>query len=364
MSDEEIDNILANFKDVKENMMELWKEEIASARMQKLKLSQPYRPQSYKLVELPENLLAQVKSGQKLYIRGNLPTRLTFPRRTKLPTCKQNDEQQPQDSTICTMISSILTTNYCYVPCGKMIRHLLNDDIYDGLGKSTSKQQWTVDKLLLAIPSNEQQLCDALKQLHVCEIDGFLRLLSVNYLINLTDRIVREIRANNLNTISVEEAAADLEELGLISVIESWFKWFTVANDDGQGWHLNEKEISRLYAEGLLSTVESMELKQFLDAWKESVPVEIETQPSYLYGIALIRDNTSPEVIEYFPSYDLPADRNEQIKLMFEKKRIWKLEQLRPYFPTNNDAQIHAILEKHCRCYNDDGVTYFARRHA
>ncbi|KRY12982.1 Protein maternal effect lethal 26 [Trichinella patagoniensis] len=363
-------------KDVQENMMELWKEEIASARMQKLKLSQPYRPQSYKLVELPENLLAQVKSGQKLYIRGkpNDKAYISVSNETyelveqnhagsstflicenlQVPTCKQNDEQQPQDSTICTMISSILTTNYCYIPCGKMIRRLLNDDIYDGLGKSTSKQQWTVDKLLLAIPSNEQQLCDALKQLHVCEIDGFLRLLSVNYLINLTDRIVREIRANNLNTISVEEAAADLEELGLISVIESWFKWFTVANDDGQGWHLNEKEISRLYAEGLLSTVESMELKQFLDAWKESVPVEIETQLNYLYGIALIRDNTSPEVIEYFPSYDLPADRNEQIKLMFEKKRIWKLEQLRPYFPTNNDAQIHTILEKHCRCYNDD----------
>ncbi|KRZ90582.1 Protein maternal effect lethal 26 [Trichinella sp. T8] len=372
--------------DVQENMMELWKEEIASARMQKLKLSQPYRPQSYKLVELPENLLAQVKSGQKLYIRGkpNDKAYISVSNETyelveqnhagsstflicenlQVPTCKQNDEQQPQDSTICTMISSILTTNYCYIPCGKMIRRLLNDDIYDGLGKSTSKQQWTVDKLLSAIPSNEQQLCDALKQLHVCEIDGFLRLLSVNYLINLTDRIVREIRANNLNTISVEEAAADLEELGLISVIESWFKWFTVANDDGQGWHLNEKEISRLYAEGLLSTVESMELKQFLDAWKESVPVEIETQLSYLYGIALIRDNTSPEVIEYFPSFDLPADRNEQIKLMFEKKRIWKLEQLRPYFPTNNDAQIHTILEKHCRCYNDDGVTYFARRHA
>ncbi|KRZ02046.1 Protein maternal effect lethal 26 [Trichinella zimbabwensis] len=372
--------------DIQDNMMELWKEEIASARMQKLKLSQPYRPQSYKLVELSENLLAQVKSGEKLYIRGkpadkayisasnetyeiveqNHAGSSTFLicENLQVPTCKQNDQQSQEDSTICTMLSSILTTNYCYIPCGKMVRHLLIDDVYDGSSKSTSKQQWTVDKLLLAIPSNEQQLCDALKQLHVCEIDGWLRLLSVNYLINLTDRIVREIRANNLDTISVEEATIDLEELGLISVIESWFKWFTVANDDGQGWHLNEKEISRLYAEGLLSTVESMELKQFLDAWKESVPVEIETKLSYLYGIALIRDNTSPEVIEYFPSYDLPADRNEQIKLMFEKKRIWKLEQLRPYFPANNDAQIHVILEKHCRCYNDDGVTYFARRHA
>ncbi|KRY82064.1 Protein maternal effect lethal 26 [Trichinella pseudospiralis] len=373
--------------DIQDNMIELWKEEIASARMQKLKLSQPYRPQSYKLVELSENLFAQVKSGEKLYIRGkpadkayisasnetyeiveqNHAGSSTFLicENLQVPTCKQNDQQSQEDSTICTMLSSILTTNYCYIPCGKMVRRLLIDDIYDGSSKSTSKQQWTVDKLLLAIPSNEQQLCDALKQLHVCEIDGWLRLLNVNYLINLTDRIVREIRANNLDMISIEEAIADLEELGLISVIESWFKWFTIANDDdGQGWHLDEKEISRLYAEGLLSTVQSMELKQFLDAWKESVPAEIETKLSYLYGIALIRDNTSPEVIEYFPSYDLPADRNEQIKLMFEKKRIWKLEQLRPYFPANNDAQIHVILEKHCRCYNDDGVTYFARRHA
>jgi sister chromatid cohesion protein DCC1 len=57
----------------------------------------------------------------------------------------------------------------------------------------------------------------------------------------------------------------------------------------------------------------------------------MQTSEKYLEGIALMDRNSKPEVIWYFSEIDLPEDINERIRILFQTREKWTLDEIRPY---------------------------------
>jgi sister chromatid cohesion protein DCC1 len=57
----------------------------------------------------------------------------------------------------------------------------------------------------------------------------------------------------------------------------------------------------------------------------------MQTSEKYLEGIALMDKNSKPEVIWYFSEIDLPEDVNERIRILFQTREKWTLDEIRPY---------------------------------
>jgi sister chromatid cohesion protein DCC1 len=57
----------------------------------------------------------------------------------------------------------------------------------------------------------------------------------------------------------------------------------------------------------------------------------MQTTEKYLEGIALMDKNSKPEVIWYFPETDLPEDINERIRILFQARDKWTLDEIQPY---------------------------------
>lgn len=47
--------------------------------------------------------------------------------------------------------------------------------------------------------------------------------------------------------------------------------------------------------------------------------------------MALMDKNSKPEVIWYFPETNLPEDINERIRILFQTREKWTLDEIRPY---------------------------------
>jgi sister chromatid cohesion protein DCC1 len=57
----------------------------------------------------------------------------------------------------------------------------------------------------------------------------------------------------------------------------------------------------------------------------------MQTSEKYLEGMALMDRNSKPEVIWYFSEIDLPEDINERIRILFQTREKWTLDEIRPY---------------------------------
>jgi len=57
----------------------------------------------------------------------------------------------------------------------------------------------------------------------------------------------------------------------------------------------------------------------------------MQTSEKYLEGMALMDRNSKPEVIWYFSETDLPEDINERIRILFQTREKWTLDEIRPY---------------------------------
>ena len=47
--------------------------------------------------------------------------------------------------------------------------------------------------------------------------------------------------------------------------------------------------------------------------------------------MALMDRNSRPEVIWYFSEIDLPEDVNERIRILFQTREKWTVDEIRPY---------------------------------
>ncbi|XP_021914090.1 sister chromatid cohesion protein DCC1 isoform X4 [Zootermopsis nevadensis] len=131
-------------------------------------------------------------------------------------------------------------------------------------------------------------------------------------------------------------------------------------------YRLLEARVCRFLAEVLLRQAGKFNLEEFLLSWQQSVPEGMQTSEKYLEGMALMDKNSKPEVIWYFSEADLPEDINERIRILFQTREKWTLDEIRPYVQrlATEKVNVNALLTKYARASSVGGVRYYSAKHA
>lgn len=55
------------------------------------------------------------------------------------------------------------------------------------------------------------------------------------------------------------------------------------------------------------------------------------TDMKYLEGIAIKDTTCQPQVVRFFPEWELPEDVGERFKALFQAREKWTFDDIRPY---------------------------------
>lgn len=84
-----------------------------------------------------------------------------------------------------------------------------------------------------------------------------------------------------------------------------------------------------------------------------------------LQGIAVFDEESFPSVIWHFPEHNLPESFTDRLRLLFETKKRWKLDEISPFIelfapPSQN---VGNLLTKYARSTTVGGVKYYSSKH-
>lgn len=258
------------------------------------------------------------------------------------------------------------------------VRKLLEKCLYrgpeyeDDIIKSGVKF-YTLQDLLENVQASEKELKTELTESFACCINGAWRYLEHEYHFRVLSYILNFVDENSwpIDRINKIETLQSLAALVPVDILEHCFSWYAektaVVNRDGEPvYRLLEARVCRFLAEVLLRQAGKFNLKDFLSSWQQSVPEGMQTSEKYLEGMALMDRNSKPEVIWYFSETDLSEDINERIRILFQTREKWTLDEIRPYVQrlATEKLNVNALLTKYARASSVGGVRYYSAKHA
>ncbi|PNF17560.1 Sister chromatid cohesion protein DCC1 [Cryptotermes secundus] len=352
----------------------------------------------YRFLELDPTLLSNLQRGQSLVFRGT--------RGENAVLCTHNrtyDVKEAETSNSLLLVPDLRWPAQNVDEAGRMleekqvlgvfhkyyelrtckprlrkVRQLLEECLYRGpeyedyIAQSGIKL-YTFQDLLENVQASEEELRTELKENLACCINGAWRFLEHEYHFRVLSYILNFVDENSwpIDKINKTETLQSLAALVPMDVLEQCFSWYaeetvTVDKDGETLYRLLEERICRFLAEVLLRQAGKFNLKDFLSSWQQSVPEGMQTTEKYLEGIALMDKNSKPEVIWYFPETDLPEDISERIRILFQTRDKWTLDEIRPYIQrlATEKLNVNALLTKHARASSVSGVRYYSAKHA
>lgn len=218
------------------------------------------------------------------------------------------------------------------------------------------------------VQASEAELRQVIEELPVVEIDGFYRLLDIEYLYRVQNFIVNLIESESLplGKIPAGEVVDRVSELEPREIVAEVFRRCTIPNNDDEFYSLNGDAIAKTTAEVLLRSVEKFNLAEFLEVWQNSVPLGVQADLKQLEGMALTDRTSTPHCIYLFDKWDLSDEANERFETLFRTKERWTLDEIRPYIEdlcVGLKGDVNSLLMKHARAAMRDGVrTYSTKR--
>lgn len=258
------------------------------------------------------------------------------------------------------------------------VRNLLEKCLYRGPEYeddiiNSGVKFYTFQDLLENVQASEKELKTELTESFVCCINGAWRFLEHEYHFRVLSYILNFVDENSwpIDRINKTETLQSLAALVPVDILEQCFSWYAektaMVNRDGEPlYRFLEARVCRFLAEALLRQAGKFNLKDFLSSWQQSVPEGMQTSEKYLEGIALMDRNSKPEVIWYFSEIDLPEDINERIRILFQTREKWTLDEIRPYIQrlATEKLNVNALLTKYARASSVGGVRYYSAKHA
>lgn len=313
----------------------------------------------YKLLELDKCLLQSLKEGETLYIKGNDEENAVLCTKTKtydlletetsnsLLLAKnlkfQNDLKDISQRNISKVKISNVFHNYLEVtpskPHLKKLGELLKKTVYKGPENEyeiSTEDLLTYDQLLNEIQTSEEELKLALNALNTITINSKIRILDFEYHFRVLSYMLKLIDENSwqLDEVDYEETMNALTEIIPSNILNNMFDLYTEESkitDGLQLYRYNEEKVCKFFAQVLLYSAGKFNLKEFLQAWKESVPEGMVASEDMLYGIAIIDRTSIPNVIWAFREENLPEDINERFQILFGTKNKWTVNEIAPY---------------------------------
>ena len=144
------------------------------------------------------------------------------------------------------------------------------------------------------------------------------------------------------------------------------------------GYKANKELICKFYGEFLLETNPKYQLPEFLQIWQKAVPggedPDISSNASndpvfkihvdQLKGIALV--DREQDEIKRFPEWILPVDVQERLRVLFNEREKWTLEDISPYIEnlTTSKLNVNGLLTKYSKVtIGKNGNKIFCAKH-
>ncbi|XP_046384784.1 sister chromatid cohesion protein DCC1 [Ischnura elegans] len=350
----------------------------------------------FKILELNKELLECVQEGKSLVIRGLeddeavlctddatyeirgaetsnsmlLIPELIFP--DDVPNSLE--ERIIEEKTVISVIHNYFELRRCQPRVNKIAR-LLESSVYRGKEheNEVSGTMYSLEDLLDIVQCSNKELASALAEIEAYNINGYWRLLEFDYHFRVLTYILNLVEENSwpFDEVPKNETLESLSTLVPSDILEQCFGYYSEAtgtySDKGdQLFKLKEHKVCRFLAKVLLKPAGKFNLEEFLEAWQQSVPEGMKTSIQHLNGLALVNENESPPVAQYFPESELPDDPGKRFELLFHVKETWTLEAITPFIErlAPNKAGVSALLLKYARAYhspNGKGRLYAAR---
>ncbi|KAH9488294.1 Sister chromatid cohesion protein DCC1 [Bulinus truncatus] len=352
---------------------------------------------SFKLLELDEPVLEALQKGKKIEIRGDpnesaiLVTEnvtyelkeaetsnsmLMLPNLTFGPDSPGDTENEILRREVTAVIHNYFELRQIK-PKLRKLRTLLLENPYRGRecegDENDTNKNYTFEELQSLVQASNEEIKIGLAKMNVCEIQGFWRLLDLEYSSTVLYHIVQLCEERNWFSegLNVEECCQVLSELFPREVVEHMIKSYSKTEEDCMETdssrnivYLCEDKICRHFAEICLHHSGKFNLSDFLRAWQESVPHGMKTSLSQIEGMALIDRESYPNVIWYYSVDDLSEDVQERFHALFEEKDKWTLDEITPYVRdlTDDKTDVGALLTKFARASTQNGIKMFTSK--
>ncbi|CAH1774948.1 unnamed protein product [Owenia fusiformis] len=354
---------------------------------------------SFKLMELNPDMLATIKAGDSLVIRGDesdcavictnnktyelkeaeISNSLLLIPTVMFPDQMENKEETLENRQVVSIMHDYLELRPCK-PRLQKLRQLLEECPYKGIledAEGQSGKKFTYSVLQDMVQCSNTELDAALKQLNACKIQEYWRVTDFEYLIKVLTNITNLCTENDwpIDRIPLQEVSQQLEDDGTFArvVVEHVLTSFgTPVNSDtdmetdaGPSFYkLDEDKMCRLYADMILRDTKKFNFQEFMDAWQQCVPEGMKTDEFQLQGLALIDRDSSPEIITYFPVENLPDEVDERFTKLFTQKEKWTKDEITPYINdlATEKIGVGSLLMKYARGSMQKGVKVFNSR--
>eukprot|EP00112_Aurelia_sp_Birch-Aquarium-sp1_P003692 Seg1415.12 transcript_id=Seg1415.12/GoldUCD/mRNA.D3Y31 product="Sister chromatid cohesion protein DCC1" protein_id=Seg1415.12/GoldUCD/D3Y31 len=337
----------------------------------------------YKLMELPNDVLATVQQGECVTIRGDTNEEAVLCTQTgsyeikaadtsnvlfllpSIVTPKSTDfdkEQIVKNAEIVGSLSSYFELKKTKPKLSKL-RYLLQETKYKGpaFEEQHTGSKLTFDDLLYSIQASETELREGLENIGAFHLQGFWRVLDISYKEKAFSQVLKLLDEEgwSFEEVPLERASEILEELYPRDVIKHCLELYgeraEYQDNSEVTYRLTEDKVCQFFAECILRGVEKFNHHEFFEAWQQSVPDGMHTKPEQLRGLALEDTNTHPPVIWHFPAADLPEDPLSRFNALFKVRQKWTRDEIEPYIsdlcgPTQS---MNALFLKFARCSTD-----------
>ncbi|GJQ10088.1 hypothetical protein GpartN1_g1879.t1 [Galdieria partita] len=346
--------------------------------------SQDFSPESILLIELEETLLEVIESRDSAaYFVGD------FSQNEEQSSCNRADE-----AYVCTetetfkvlfressnsilpveasqlnagsRISQVLQTfpvpvitlvhgNLELLPTGPRIGVLRR--LIDSHRLANNLVNLSVEEILDRVQISRMQLNDELKRMHIVPVEDNLMILSCTEIDRALDDIISTGTLQKWEMpLRLPPAKDILKYCGDHNpiVMRHCLDFFCIPRFD-ECLTLDEYSVCRFKAMVLLQSYNekslSLEWNTFETKWQNTVPDFFQPRMEMLSGLAIFEEVGPKMLIHALFESHLPEDIDGRVRVLFQKKNNWTLEELEPYLlPVVSDImKIEHILRKHCR---------------
>ncbi|XP_069776697.1 sister chromatid cohesion protein DCC1 isoform X2 [Narcine bancroftii] len=344
----------------------------------------------YCLMELDETLCKSLESGQSLIIRGDKDEHAVLCSEDKtydlkiadtsnmlliIPDCKTPDQLPSNTSSQHVMHSQIFGFAKSYWelkrsrPKLRKLKKCLMENPYNGENeRSPDQPKYTMEDLMESIQASEQEILQQLRLLRACKIEGYWRVLELDYEMKLLNHVTQLVDSESWSFTKIPLGIC-LQELELLEpreMIEHCLNCYGKRYiSEGEIYYsLSEDEVCRSIALLLLQNAVKFNLSEFEDVWQQSVPEGMSTRLDQLKGAALVDRNSRPQVIFQLNVEDLSENIQDRFNSLFSIRKKWTEEDIAPYIQglCGNKQTIGSLLTRYARSSLQNGVKVFSSR--
>lgn len=358
---------------------------------QSIFLSKNITSDEYKLLELDEDKLNYLLEGKRLVIRGienenavcctqNTTSSFKIAEISNpllvSPNIVEPDKIDPNrvKSKIQRTNIEFMTNSYFVMekerPKMSKLKNLLEMNLFSGIAydNNSDAKNYTINDLLSVVQASEEEIYDYLNYIEAYQINGYWRLLDAKFQNDLVEQTVNLIEEKSWSPkkIPINEFYDDLKHIFTLSILKQFVNYyFTKDPNDKQHYELRADKICRFFSESLLRQATKMRFtSEFLPLLKRVMPGFFDTEFDIKPIIQSLGYYEEP-FIYYLNVLDLPDDLERRFKYLFEIRKKWPDDELRPFIRdlcSNENTEINNALVKYCRQCNVNGMKYFTSR--